>query len=144
MASSVMQVRTTCSVFMAVFLCGCSSDHFTAGHGDVGQFILQQAIVCGGTPTTNSLPVISGRWRYSDGKAIVVIQMSGEQYPAVEPFLRQAFGEPTVTADDGKLQVYRLSSKGGAVQLSYNAKQTYISVSEPLTPEMLQYINIEH
>jgi hypothetical protein len=69
--------------------------------------------------------------------------MSREQYPAVEAFLRQAFGEPkiepTETSDGGKLGVYRLSSKGGGIQFGYDTKQTQIIVIRPMsTDEILQ------
>jgi hypothetical protein len=131
-----MQVRATFSILLTAFLCGCSSDHFAAGHGDVGQFILQQAISRGGSPATNSLPAIFGRWRYSEDKDGVVIRMSREQYSAVETFLRQAFGEPkiepTETTDGGKLGVYRLSSKGGGIQFGYDSKQTQIIIIRPI------------
>ena len=134
-----MRVSTPCFILLAGLLYGCSSDHFTAGDGDVGKFILQQAIARGGSPATNSLPVISGRWRYSADKDGVVIRMSREQYPAVEAFLRQAFGapkmEPTESSDGGKLGVYRLSSKGGAIQFGYDAKQTEIIVIRPMTTD---------
>ena len=138
-----MRVSTSFFGLLAGLLCGCSSDHFAAGHGDVGQFILRQAITRGGSPATNSLPVISGRWRCSEDKDGVVIRMSREQYPAVEALLRQAFGKPTIesteTSNGGKLGVYRLSSKGGAIQFGYDAKQTQIIVIRPMsTDEVFQ------
>ena len=33
-------------------LCGCAHEHFTKGHGDVGQFILEHAVAYGGHRTT--------------------------------------------------------------------------------------------
>jgi hypothetical protein len=132
-----MRIHAFLFYLTIALICGCARDHFTVGNGDVGQFILQQAIVRGGTPiTTNSLPVISGRWRYSEDKDGVVIRMSRAQYPAVEAFLRQTFGEPKLgpvdTVDGGKLGVYRLSSKGGGIQFGYDAKQTQIIVIRPM------------
>jgi len=51
-------------------LCGCARDdemHFTKGTGDMGQFVMQQALKRGARPvTTNSLPAIAGEWRYSE------------------------------------------------------------------------------
>jgi hypothetical protein len=115
---------------------GCARDHFTSGHGDVGKFILHQAIVCGGAPvTTNALPVISGRWRYSEDKVGVDIRMSREQFPAVEVFLRQAFGEPQnrpeATVDDGILGHYTLSSQGGRILFGYDSRKTQIIIIRP-------------
>jgi hypothetical protein len=134
-----MRVRTTFSVLLVAFICGCSSDHFTSGHGDVGQYILQQAIDRGGSPATNSLPVFSCRWRYSEDKDGVVIWMPREQFPAVTTFLRQAFGvpriEPTVTPSGVELGVYRLSAKGGAIQFLCDAKRTQIIVIRPMTTD---------
>ena len=138
-----MRVCTSFFILLAASLWGCSSEHFTSGRGDVGQFILQQAAVRGGSPTTNSLPGISGRWRYSEDKDGVIIRMSREQFPAVEAFLRQAFGapeiEPTETSNGSKLGAYRLSPKGGAIQFTCDAKQTQIIVIRPMTTdEVLQ------
>lgn len=129
---------TSFFVLLAVLLCGCSSGYFTGGRGDAGQFILQQAVARGGSPiTTNALPVISGRWRYSEDKDGVVIRLSREQYPAVEAFLRQAFGEPkmkpTDTLDGGKLGVYRLSSRGGAIQFGCDTQWTQVIVIRPVS-----------
>jgi hypothetical protein len=127
-----MQIHTPFFILLAALFCGCAGDHFMAGRGDVGQFILQQAIARGGSPATNSLPTISGRWRYSEDKDGVVIRMSRGDFSAVENFLRQSFGrpklEPTELPDDKSVGAYRLSSKGGAIQFSHNAKETQIIV----------------
>jgi hypothetical protein len=138
-----MRVCTSLFILLAAFCCGCSSDHFIAGHGDVGEFILQQAVVHGGSPATNSLPILSDRWRYSEDKDGVVIQMAREKYPAVEAFLRQAFGEPTFgpteTSSGGKLGGYRLSAKGGAIQFGYETQRTQIIIIRPMsTDEIMQ------
>ena len=127
-----------------VFFCGCASEHFTTGHGDAGQFILQQAIRRGCVPvSTNGLPAIAGRWRYSEDKDGVVIRMSREKYPSVEAFLQQAFGEPKLgpldTTDGGKLGVYRLSAKGGGIQFGCDVRQTQVIVIRPMsTDEIMQ------
>ena len=120
---------------LAVFLSGCSNGNFSSGHGDAGLFILQQAIARGGSPITNSLPVIPDRWRYLEDKNGVVIRMSRQQYPTVEAFLRQAFGEPKLEPTDtpkGKVGAWRLSSNGGAVQASSNAAVAQIIILNPI------------
>jgi hypothetical protein len=132
-----MRIHTSFFFLLSALLCGCSSDGFKSGSGDVGQFILQQAISRGGSPTTNALPPLAGSWRYSEDTNGVVIHMSRDQYPAVEAFLRQSFGtpkiEPTQTSDGGMLGVYRLSEKGGGIQFGYDAKQTQIIVIRPMS-----------
>jgi hypothetical protein len=125
---------------VAALFVGCSSERFKTGRGDVGVFILQHAIACGGNPSTNAIPRIDGKWRYSEDKDGVVIRMDREQYPTVEAFLRHAFGEPKIsptkqTVDGSKLGVYRLSDKGGAIQFVQDAKQTQIIVLRPMSTE---------
>lgn len=130
-------IRSSLLVLVATLFFGCAGDHFKTGRGDAGRFILEHAIARGVSPLTNSLPSISGRWRYSEDKDGVVIRMSRQQYPAVEAFLRQSFGEPkiepTETSDGGKLGVYRLSSKGGGIQFGYDSKQTQIIILRPIS-----------
>ena len=120
--------------------CGCASERFTKGHGDVGQFIIQQAVIRGGQPaTTNGLPTISGRWRYSKDEYGVVIQMSRERYPAVASLLQEAFGEPKLgpadTKDGGKLGEYRFTPKGGGIQFGCDVKQAWVIVIRPLSKQ---------
>ena len=117
-------------------LCGCAHEHFTKGHGDVGQFILEHAVAYGGhRTTTNGLPVITSHWRYSEDEEGVEIRFSRQQYPAVEEMLRQAFGEPqwgpNTTTDGGKLGVYRLTAKGGGIMFSYDAWNTQVLMLRP-------------
>jgi len=133
-----MRVRTSFSVLLAAFLCGCSSEHFTTGRGDVGQFILQQAIIRGGSPvTTNGLPAITTEWRYSTDTYGVVIRMPREEYPLVEDFLGQAFGKPGFgpkdKPDGGRLGEYRLTSKGGGIQFSCDTNRTEVIVIRPMS-----------
>jgi len=134
-----MRSQISLFVLVAAVFCGCAGDHFKTGRGDVGPFILQQAVARGGSPDTNSLPPISGAWRYSEDKYGVVIRMSPEQFPAIEAFLHNAFGEPKInpaeTPEGFKLGVYRLSSKGGAIQFSCDTNQTQIIVLRPMSTE---------
>jgi hypothetical protein len=135
-----MRTLTPFLLALSALLCGCAHEHFTKGRGDVGQFIVQQAVVrCGLTTSTNKLPPVAGRWRYSEDEQGVVIQMPREQYPAIESLLRQAFGEPKFgpvdTKDGGKLGGYRLTSKGGGIQFGYDAERTQVIVIRPLTKQ---------
>lgn len=114
--------------------------HFKPGSGDVGQFILAQAIARGGQPiTTNGLPAITGAWRYSEDQYGVLIRMPRGNYEAVEKLLRQAFGEPRFgpsdTTDGGKLGGYRLTRKGGAIQFGYHADGTHVTVLRQLNQQ---------
>jgi hypothetical protein len=130
-----MRVHTPFFVLFAAFLCGCSSDHFKTGHGDAGQFILQQALVCGAHPVaTNSLPAIDGRWRYSVDTNGMVLQLPREQFSDVCVFLRQAFGSPEqepVEAKDGKMGWYAAKTIGIAIQFGYDSKRTQVIVLRP-------------
>ena len=118
-------------------LCGCAHDQFTQGHGDVGQFIVQQSVLRGGAPIrTNALPEVSGAWRYSEDENGVIVLLPKNSYPAIEAFLRDAFGKPafgpTDTTDGCKLGEYRFQPRGGGIQFTYDAKNTQVIVLRPL------------
>ncbi|HXA44415.1 MAG TPA: hypothetical protein VNZ25_02820 [Candidatus Angelobacter sp.] len=107
------------------FFCGCETEHYTDGRGDVGQFILQQVVSYGGRPTTtNGLPVVMSSWSHSKDDNGMEIRFSPSDYDRVEMFLNQAFaGMPQYgpkTSGDGitRIHEYRMSPKGGGVQLS--------------------------
>jgi hypothetical protein len=128
-----MPAHTSFFIALLAFLCGCSDDGFTTGRGDVGQFILQRAAAYRGSPiSTNGLPAIRGRWRYSEDEHGVIINLSRQQYPAVETLLREAFGQPQFgpvdTSAGGKLGEYSPTSKGGAIQFSYDIRRTQVIV----------------
>ena len=129
---STMRIHISFFVLFAALLCGCSSYDYKAGHGDAGQFILQQALVCGAYPVaTNGLPVIDGRWRYSVDTNGMVMQLPREQFSNICIFLRQAFGSPKqepVEARDGKLGWYSAMAIGVAIQFSYDSKSTQVIV----------------
>jgi hypothetical protein len=134
-ALSVMRVHTFIFALAVGLFCGCATEHSTIGHGDVGQFILQQAINYGGSPTTtNGLPVITSNWRYSEDSYGMQIYLSRSDYVSVELFLNQAFaGKPQFgpkVSDDGSSRIheYRMSSKGGGIQLSGHDSGTLIII----------------
>ncbi|MGA3267381.1 MAG: hypothetical protein ABSE16_11215 [Verrucomicrobiota bacterium] len=134
-----MKLVATFFAFPLLLLCGCVSDHATAGHGDVGQFILQQSVSYGGSPTTtNGLPAITSHWRYSKDAHGVEIFMPRSKYPSVESFLNQAFAGkmqygPIVAADGGRTHEYRLSSKGGGIQLNGDDTGTVVIILRPFS-----------
>src|SRR5271157_3595726 len=99
--AGIMRMFKPVFVLAAVLLCGCSSDRFRNGHGDVGQFILEKAIVSGATPIfTNAVLSASGHWRYFEDQQGVVIHMAPADYPAVESFLLQTLGQPKLGPKD--------------------------------------------
>lgn len=116
-------------------LCGCRSGHFTKGHGDAGQFILQQALIYGAHPmATNSVPAIDTRWSYFVDTNGMVMQLPREQFSDVCVFLRQAFGSPEqepVETKDGKLGWYAAKTIGVAIQFGYDSKHTQVIVLRP-------------
>ena len=123
-------------IFTAIIFCGCASDHFKAGHGDAGQFILQQALICGAHPAvTNDLYAIDGQWRYSLDKDGAVIQLPREQFSKVQLFLRQAFGlpeqEPVDRSDGGKMDWYQARKIGIGILFYYDPTNTIVVVVRP-------------
>ncbi len=132
-----MRIQTSFIFVLIGLVCGCAHDHFRRGRGDVGQFIIQQANIRAGlSVSTNGLPPISDHWRYSEDEQGVVIQMASDKYPAIESFLRQAFGEPRFlgdTTDGGRLGGYRFTPKGGAIQFGYNSECAQVIIIRPLT-----------
>ena len=69
-------------------VCGCSSEHYLAGRGDMGQFILEHAMAYGGHPvTTNGLPSIGGDWQYIQDKFGVGILLPVSQDQRAHDFL---------------------------------------------------------
>ena len=126
-------------------LLGCAHEHFTKGRGDVGQFIVQQAVLrCGLSACTNEGPQISGPWRYSEDDHGVIIQMAREQYPAIESLLRETFGQPRIgpvdTTDGGRSGFYKLSPKGGVIQFGYDANGTQVTIVRPLSKKEFGHV----
>jgi hypothetical protein len=99
---------------------------------------LQQAESYGGSPTaTNGLPAITSRWRYSEDANGMQIFLSRSDYASVEMFLNQAFaGKPQFgpkVSEDGSSRIheYRMSSKGGGIQLSGHNTGTLVIIVRP-------------
>jgi hypothetical protein len=125
-------------IFAAIIFCGCASDHFKAGRGDAGQFILKQALICGAHPaTTNGLSAIDGQWRYSVDKDGAVIQLPREQFSEVQLFLRQAFGspeqEPVDRSDGGKMDWYQARKIGIGIIYYSDPTNTIVAIVRPQT-----------
>ena len=121
-----------------VILCGCVSNHYKRGSGDAGQFIVQQAIIRGGTPiTTNNLPLVGGKWSYSEDQYGVVIHLPREKFLAVESLLSVAFGQPMTklsnTNNGVRFGAYRLTAKGGGIQFFCDEKETQVIIIRPLS-----------
>ncbi len=132
------------TIFFAVglsLMCGCASAKRKTGHGEVGAFILHQAISYGGSPiTTNGLPATTSHWSYSEDSHGVMISISRRTYAGVESFLSQAFAGqsrfgPKVGTDGGKIVEYRLTSMGGGIQLSSDEFGTHVIILRPFTRE---------
>lgn len=129
-------MRIILSLVLVGWLCGCTHERFTLGSGDAGSFILARAVAYGGTPlSSKDLPAVSDAWRYSEDSQGVVIRMPRDRYAALEQFLQQAFGPPRFgpvdTTDGAKLGGYRLTSRGGAIQFTYDANDTQVIVLRP-------------
>jgi hypothetical protein len=133
-------MRVCAFIFLsALAMIGCATEHHTTGHGDVGQFILQHAIRYGGVPTTtNGLPVVTTRWRYLEDEHGTQIHLPSHDYSSVEAFLNQAFaGKPQfgpsgLSEKRTRIHEYRMSQKGGGIQLSEQDSDTLVLVIRPL------------
>jgi hypothetical protein len=137
-----MELFTTWSLIGLLLVGGCARETgekemaFTKGTGDMGQFIIQQALKRDARPaSTNGLPVVAGDWSYAEDKYGVVLHLGRERFPEVEAFLQQAFGAPaqaaTDTTDGGKLGWYSPKAIGVALQFGYDAEQTQVIVLRP-------------
>lgn len=127
-------------IFILVLaISGCASEHYSAGHGDVGQFILRQATRYGGVPTTtNNLPVITSHWRYSEDERGMQIHLPTDDYSRIEAFLDRAFagkhqfGSGGSAENNTRIHEYRLSPKGGGIQLTGQDDDTQVIIIRPL------------
>jgi len=134
-----MQILTPLIAAGLALLCGCGHKdemRFTKGSGDMGQFIMQQALKRGARPVaTNSLPAVAGEWRYSEDQYGVVLQLPRERFSDVQAFLRQVFGppahEPSETTDGGRLGWYAAQTIGVVVQFGYDRERTQVIVIRP-------------
>lgn len=116
-------------------VCGCAHQHFAAGHGDVGQFILHTAIQFSGNPAvTNGLPVISDQWSYSEDAGGFIIHLSQQEFPAVESFLRRSFGQPA-GGNPGKNGYYRLTPRGGGIYFTDDDHLTTVIILRSHPPK---------
>jgi hypothetical protein len=136
-----MPIQTLASLTLVglLLVCGCTGEkemRFTKGTGDMGQFVLQEALKRGARPlATNSLPVVGGDWSYSEDQYGVVLHLPRERFSEVVAFLQQAFGAPaqeaTDTTDGGKLGWYSPKTIGVALQFGYDSNLTQIIVLRP-------------
>ena len=132
-------LRTQCFLVALALLCGCASDHFRSGHGDVGQFILQKAVAAGAVPiSTNEVLRVTKSWRYFQDDNGAVVHMAPVDYPALESFLIHTFGQPKVgpkdTPNGGKYGMYRLTAKGGVLQFGRDTEDgAHVEIVRPLT-----------
>ena len=121
-----------------VVVCSCATEHYVKSQGDVGQFILRQAINYGGSPTTtNNLPVVMSHWRFSEDAHGMQIYLPSNDYSNVETFLNQAFADkqqfgPKVSeAGSSQIHEYRMSPIGGGIQLTGNNAETSVIIIRP-------------
>jgi hypothetical protein len=136
-----MRIYKSLTFIGAVLLCvsACGADQFKPGSGDIGKFILQKAIAAGATPvSTNGVLRVCGGWGYFEDEKGAVIHMAPADYPALESFLIETFGQPKVgpkdTPSGGKYGIYRLTAKGGVLQFGRDAEDgTHLEVIRPLT-----------
>jgi len=121
-----------------VILSGCVHGQFTKGRGDVSAFIVHQAMIRGGQPiTTNDLPVLAKNWKFFEDDKGVVVRLKRQECDKVKSLLLRAFGNPTYSptkTDEGnELIAYRLTAKGGSIQLACFDDQTQITIIRALS-----------
>lgn len=109
--TAITKLRSLSIMATMLLSCGRQDDqrHFTAGHDDVGQFILQTAERFGGTPlATNGLTRISEQWSFFEDTNGVAIRLSKETFPVIGEFLHQSFGKPSGYGHSGRYYGYWL------------------------------------
>lgn len=132
-----MRIQLFILVLSVALSCGCTTEHYTSGRGDVGPFILQKAIGYGGRPTTtNGLPVIATHWRYLEDSSGFQIHMPRKVYQSAELFLSRAFAGqrhfgPSEGEDGFRLFEVRLTSKGGGIQVCRDESRTIVLIIHP-------------
>ena len=127
-----MRIFTFLAFGSLALLCGCSSERFTQGSGNAGQFILQHAIAYGGHPAvTNGLPVIDGDWRYVRDEFGVTVLLPVSQYSAVDAYLRSAFGPPSSQAG------WAVRDFGVAIYLQRVDTNTEVGVFPPMSDDQM-------
>jgi hypothetical protein len=123
--SEPMRKRFPSSVCLGLLL-GCSSAHYTTGHGDAGQFMLQHAVGYGGRPVnTNGLPTLGGEWSYIEDAHGVGLLFPLSRYSEVQAFLTSAFGPPPHKGGWGVRDI------GAAIYLQTNNVSTLVGVNPP-------------
>jgi hypothetical protein len=131
-----MNLITPLLVLFASVLCGLAEAKATSGHGDVGLYILQQAIRFGCDPIkTNGLPTLTNSWSFSEdshGRGVVIL-LNKESYAVTEAFLEKAFGSPNTRfkmPSDGSSDGvgYHSASKGGSIQLSRGESGAQVAI----------------
>jgi hypothetical protein len=138
-ARMLMHTIASLTVVGLLLVCACAGEkemRFTKGTGDMGHFLMQQALKRGARPVaTNSLPVVAGDWSYSEDQYGVVLHLPRERFSEIEVFLQQAFGAPaqqaTDTKDGGKLGWYSPKAIGVALQFGCDSNVTQVIVLRP-------------
>jgi hypothetical protein len=117
--------------FLLTFCClglvlGCKHAHYTKGHGDAGQLLLQHAVAYGGRPvSTNGLPPLGGEWSYIEDKYGVGFVFPLSRYSEVKAFLTAAFGPQPNKPGWGVRDI------GAAIYLQTNDVSTLVGVHPP-------------
>ena len=127
-----MRISTFLAFGTLALLCNCSNERFAQGRGDAGQFILQHAIAYGGHPTaTNGLPVIDSDWRYVQDEFGTAVLLPVSQYPAIDAYLRSAFGPPSNSA------AWAVRDFGVAIYLQRVDTNTEIGIYPPMSNDQM-------
>jgi len=121
-------------------VCGCATDGFKSGSGDVGQLILERAVAFGAKPvSTNAVFRVTSHWRFFKDDNGIVIRMPPSEYGALESFLIETFGMPLKgpedTPDGGKYGIYKFANKAGAtLQFGRDSVDgSHVEIIRPLT-----------
>ena len=123
-------MRVLAIALVAAVIVGCAITpvaSYKPGSGDVGPFILQQALAYGGRPvTTNDLPAIRGKWSFIQDEYGVGLRLPASSFADVQAFLRRAFGPPSSHAG------WALRDVGVAIFLIQHEDETLVGIHPPL------------
>ena len=95
-------------------------------------------MIRGGQPiTTNDLPVLTESWKYFEDDKGIVVRLKRQSCDKVKALLLHAFGNPThpsKSAEDGTEWIaYRLTAKGGGIQIACFDDVTQVTIIRPLS-----------
>jgi hypothetical protein len=123
---------TTILIVTGLCLPGCSpSGAFVgaAGSGDLALFVTQCVTNRGGRASSGGLIAVQAHWTHQARLNEDIILITGDHFSEIETFLSQAYGAADFARGGScQLRTYSPQQMGVTLNLSGNAKRTFISI----------------